>query len=169
MNLFVLDRNPEVAAEYNCDVHCNKVLLEIAQMLANCFTEEKLKYAPKTKTGTARKHSYYNHPVSKWIRNTKENLRWALSHGFALEKERLYRGYNPHFSIDFINWVQQNIEDSVVPDGPLEEFAVAIADNKNCRQILGFNSLDSVEKYRLYYKYDKPFAKWSVRQTPTWF
>lgn len=169
MNLFVLDRDPVVAAEYNCDVHCNKIVLELAQMLANCFTEEKLKYAPKTKTGTSRKHSYYNHPVSKWIRNSKENLRWALKHGFALEKERLYRGYNPHFSIDFINWVSQNIEDSVVPDGELEEFAVAIADDKNCRKISDFNSLDSVEKYRLYYKYDKPFAKWSVRQIPTWF
>ena len=76
---------------------------------------------------------------------------------------------NKNFSIDFIDWVSQNIESSVVPEGQLEEFAVAISDDKNCRKISDFNSLDSVGKYRLYYQYDKPFAKWSVRQMPNWF
>lgn len=169
MNLFVLDNDPSVAAKYNCDVHCNKILLEFCQMAANCFTLETLKDAPPTKSGTARKHSYFNHPVSIWMRQTTANLEWSIEHAIELENERLYRGYNPHFSFAFVDWVASSISKSTVAVAGLTSFAVAIAEDKNCRKIQGFNNMSPVEKYRLYYKYDKPFAKWTKRETPEWF
>ena len=33
MNIFVLDRDPEVAARYHCDKHVCKMILEAGQML----------------------------------------------------------------------------------------------------------------------------------------
>jgi hypothetical protein len=169
MNLFVLDKDPAIAAKYNCDTHCNKIILEIAMMMANCFTPETLKNAPPTQKGTPRKHSYFNHPVSKWMRETTGNLEWSIEHAIELENERIYRGYNPHFSFAFIDWVASNIHESIVAVGGITPFAIAIAEDKNCRKIAGFNSLSAVDKYRLYYKHDKPFATWTKRETPDWF
>jgi hypothetical protein len=169
MNIFILDTNPIIAAQYNCDLHCNKIVLEIAMMLANCFDKETLTYAPKTKTNTVRKHSYYNHPVSIWMRKTLSNLFWSIEHAYGLEEERIHRGYNPHHSIAFIRWCADNFDRSVVPDGMLTEFAVAIAPDKNCRKVSGFEYMSVVDKYRQYYIHDKPFAEWTNRNTPDWF
>jgi len=169
MNLFILDKNPSVAARYNCDTHVNKILLEFCQMAANCFSLETLQYAPKTQKGTTRKHSYFNHPVSKWMRETTGNLEWAVEHTIELENERLYRGYNPHFSFAFVDWVASSIAKSSVDIGGITKFAIAIAEDKNCRKIAGFDNLPVVDQYRLYYKYDKPFATWTKREIPLWY
>lgn len=170
MNIFALHEDPRIAAQFNCDKHISKIILEIAQMLANCFDEETLQDAPKTQKGTVRKHSYYNHPVSIWMRETISNYIWSIEHAFGLEEERHYRGFTtPHFSIDFIRWASNNLDRSVVKYGDLTDFAVAIAQDKHCRTITNFNSLNSIEKYRLYYIHDKPFATWTKRETPHWF
>ena len=138
-------------------------------MMANCFTLDTLKSAPFNSKGEPRKHSYYNHPVSIWMRKSLGNLFWSIDHAFALENERLYRGYNPHFSMAFIKWVADNFDKSVVPDGPQTEFAVAIALDKKCRVDSSFNTCDSVAKYRLYYNYDKEFVTWTNREQPYWY
>jgi len=169
MNIFVLDHCPKKAAEYNCDKHVSKIVVEIAQMAANCFSLNTLKSAPPNFSGQPRKHSYFNHPVSKWMRETLGNLLWSIDHAFTLESERLYRGYNPHFSMRFIRWVADNFDKSIVVDGPQTEFAVAIAPTMRCRQHPSFNSLDPIAKYRLYYMYDKPFVTWTRREKPHWF
>lgn len=169
MNIFCLDSDPKIAAQYNCDQHCNKIVLECAQMMANCFPLDVLKTAPPNSAGESRKHSYFNHPVSKWMRQTLGNLLWSIDHAFALEAERLYRSYKPHFSIKFIEWVANNFDKSIVPDGAQTEFAVAISPTMKCRTQPNFDVLNSVEKYRLYYIYDKPFATWKKRSKPNWF
>lgn len=138
-------------------------------MAANCFTPETLKSAPLTKSGTPRKHSYYNHPVSIWMRESSANFEWALEHAIELENERLYRNYKPHFSFTFIDWVVSSISKSIVPTSKLTPFAVAISEDKKCRNIKGFENMSPIEQYRLYYKYDKPFAKWTKREIPDWF
>jgi hypothetical protein len=169
MNIFCLDQNPTTAAQFNCDKHVSKIVLEIAQMTANCFSLDDLKTAPPNSLGQPRKHSYFNHPVSKWMRETLGNLFWSLDHAIALESERIYRGYNPHFSMRFIRWVADNFDKSIVPDGNQSEFAIAISPTMKCRQHPLFNSLNAVGKYRLYYMYDKPFVTWTRRGKPEWF
>ena len=39
MNIFVLDRNPEIAAQQQCDKHVVKMILESAQMLCTAHRE----------------------------------------------------------------------------------------------------------------------------------
>lgn len=169
MNIFALDQDPIIAAQYNCDVHCNKILLECCQMLANCFSLEKLEFAPKTKDGKTRKHCHYNHPVSKFVRSSKENANWVIQHAEELEKQRLIIGYRPHFSMGFLKWAKENQEEMDIPNGELTDFAVAINDKQQCRKVSDFDSLSAVGKYRLYYKVDKKFAKWTNRPVPYWF
>ena len=173
MNIFCIDKDPIQSAKWLCDQHCNKMVLESAQMVANCFTLETLaELAPKTQKGTARKHSYYKHPCSIWARKTLGNLSWLLRHALAMEVERLDRGFNPHFSAEFLHWAldmtdwlgADNVEDTTMEQTP---FAIAISDTMKCRQDPSFESCDEVGKYRLYYKLDKSFATWK-KNKPLW-
>jgi hypothetical protein len=41
MNIFFLDKNPQKAAEYLCDKHVPKMLLESSQMLCTAVQRQK--------------------------------------------------------------------------------------------------------------------------------
>jgi hypothetical protein len=103
------------------------------------------------------------------MRKTLSNMFWSIDHCFGLESERIHRGYNPHYSISFVRWACDNFDKSLVPDGDLTEFAVAIAQDKNCRKVSNFDSMSVIDKYRQYYIHDKPFAEWTNRDVPDWF
>ena len=171
MNIFVLDKNPVVAASMMCDEHLPKMIVESAQMLANCHTSENLKIynAPRTQKGTVRKHSYYNHPCSKWVRNTFGNYQWLIDHATALADQRRFR--NPqckaHFTEGFIEWCDGVIPDNIQSiDNAVTDFAIAINEDSDCHRIKNFNVLTTVEKYQMFYKFDKPFASWKNSKMP---
>lgn len=168
MNIFFLDYSPEQSAHWLCDKHA-KMLLESAQLLATCFTLERLAQSdcPRTQKGTPRKHFNPNHPSALWTRKSSANMDWVILHALEIENERIARGMNPHFVMDFLWWVIENLDDSIVPEGELTEFAVAINEKMNCRKVAGFDSLDPTVKYKLYYRLDKPFASWT-RNKPSW-
>lgn len=170
MNIFVLHNDPILAARDLCEKHVTKMYLESAQLLQTCFPQERLARpdCPRNAEGNVRKHSYFNHPCAKWARNSRANMLWLLDHADAMEDERLSRGYNPHATVPFVKWARANINDAWVPNNPLTEFAIAISEDKKCRQDPRFYLADAVLKYRLYYKHDKPFAKWK-KGAPTWF
>ena len=168
MNIFCIDKDPIQSAKWLCDQHCNKMVLESAQMVANCFPLEVLEDAPKTQKGTSRKYSYWKHPCSIWARKTMGNLSWLLLHSLEMEEERKDRGYKPHFSANFLKWALINmVRSSNDSSSEQTDFAIAISNDMKCRQVYGFDNLDAVSKYRLYYKYDKPFATWKQNK-PKW-
>lgn len=170
MNIFVTDYNPIKAAENLCDKHCNKMFLESCQMLANCFSLEDLKNAPKTQKGTVRKHSYWNHPCSIWTRETYLNFMWLVQHTTEILNQRNIRGYKPHFTEAFFWWVVDNKEKIQLNNKSsrsLTDFAIAINKDQACRQIKGFDNFSPLIKYRLYYKLDKQFAVWKLNR-PEW-
>lgn len=155
-----------------CDDHIVSQAKESVQMLSNCFELERLqaKDCPKTQKGHSRKHSYPHHPCSKWAKASKANMDWLILHAQAQFEEFIFRNKKRHFSHDFLDWIIKNIDDSIVPDGDLTPFAVAIQQDKNCRKIPNFDSFSVTEKYRAFYRLDKPFAKWKRgRQQPDWF
>ena len=169
MNVFCLDRDPVTAARWLCDKHISKMIVESGQMLTYLFTVEQLATAPLTKKGKPWKQSarHRNHPCSIWVRESRANADWLCRHALAMEVERILRGFKPHHSVAFIRWCADRIASHPFGLGDLTEFAVAISDDKLCRQHSDFAAADVVGKYRLYYKYDKPFATWK-RNRPDW-
>lgn len=171
MNVFYLDQDPILAAHYHNDKHCNKMLLEYAQLFQNCFTIEQLQHAPKTKVDTFRKHTHLNHPSSLWVKETRANMKWLLRMLTELEKERIYRGFKPHFTSTFISWVRKNFRNSQVPEGRKQTaLKIAISEDAECRKyIKDFEQLPPVQQYRLYYVFDKePILHWTHRTEPEW-
>lgn len=173
MNIFATDLNPVIAAQNLCDKHINKMIVESAQMLANGFSLERLAQddVPRNQKGQPRSHGYSKHPCTLWCYETKDNMNWLIEHALEMGNERSYRWKDKpeHFSIRFIKWCKDNIHDSFAEKNGLTDFAIAISDNMNCRKLEGFDKLSSVDKYRQYYKHDKPFVKWTKREKPNWF
>ena len=84
MNIFVLDRSPRTAAEFLCDVHVVKMILESAQLLS---TQDRL-------SGLNRGYeiTHANHPCRRCLENPANYL-WLSAHLGALLREysRRYR------------------------------------------------------------------------------
>ena len=143
MNIFITSPDPKISARNLCDTHVISQLKETAQILSNCFTLEKLAQldCPKTQKGTPRKHSYPHHPSCKWSKATKGNMEWTIKHGLEICREFIFRRDKSHFSAEFIYWCRNNIKDSIVPEGPLTPFAVAINEHQRCRTIPNYDDL----------------------------
>tara|TARA_R110002110_G_scaffold10728_4_gene52873 strand:+ start:2929 stop:3396 length:468 start_codon:yes stop_codon:yes gene_type:complete len=150
------------------------MIIESAQMLANVFSLEQLShpFCPRTQKGLTRKHGYRNHPCTKWVRERKDNARWLIDHTLSMSLERYYRWpeSESHFTMRFIYWCENNLAKGYFSEQKegLSPFAVAINSESKCRSVKGFEDRSTVEKYRLYYRYDKPFATWTKQKKPAW-
>lgn len=85
MNIFYLNRCPEVAAEMQCDKHVVKMIVETAQLLSTAHYE-------LTGESPAYKPTHKNHPSAVWVRSNVLSYLWTWRHLRALgcEYERRY-------------------------------------------------------------------------------
>lgn len=160
MNIFVLDHDPVVAAEMQCDKHVVKMVLETAQLLCSPYQF--------SNTNPPYKVTHYNHPCSKWTRASMANYEWLLKHGEALAREYTYRFGRVHKSSSVIHWCRQELMFCRSPlEGMIEygtPFVMAMPDQY---KVDG----NAVQSYRNYYLGDKVrFATWQRgRAAPAWF
>jgi hypothetical protein len=177
MNIFITNEDPVLAARDLCDKHVrSKMQIEGAIMLAHAFPQEVLDHpsTPKTKSGRSRRSGkgYFKHQCSIWARESKENFKWLVDHTLEQFSERMFRWPSSaeHFTKDFIVWCSKNLHNTTIEKDSLTPFAVAIGSDCNCRKVISnFDDLDTVEKYRSYIIYDKDFAVWTKRESPTWY
>ena len=105
MNIFYVDSDPVIAAKSLHNKHIHKMALESCQLLITCFTEERLKSAPLTSKGTSWKHTHYNHPCAKWVRESRNNFEWLFHHAYELISQYKLR-YNKNSSLrSILMWI----------------------------------------------------------------
>jgi hypothetical protein len=153
MNIFFLDFDVKKCAEYHCDKHVVKMILETAQLLCS---------AHHVTGGTAQyKLSHKNHPCSIWVRESLSNYLYLCELGLALGEEYTYRYGKKHKSVEVIEWClvnRPNIHDVDFTTPPL-----AMGDEYKIGN-------DVIESYRNYYIGAKSgIATWKNRETPEWF
>ena len=166
MNIFVLDRDPRIAAEMHCDKHCVKMILEYAQMLstAHRVLDEDDAHPDLYKI------AHKNHPSTIWTRSSKQHYDWLF---------RLFRMLSAEYSIRFglINDSRDVFKVHKTWDklGKILEVAPKnIKDNgwvdppqcmpDHCKDD------DVVKAYRNYYILEKNnFAVWKHSGTPEWY
>ncbi len=95
MNLFILDENPMVSAQYHVDRHVVKMPTETAQMVSFIYHDPEFWDAeiPPYMMGFSKTH--YKHPCSIWMRESLENFMYASQLGMELYKEYQYRYNQP--------------------------------------------------------------------------
>lgn len=153
MNIFILDEDPTLAAQMQCDAHVVKMTLETAQLLSSALI---------LNGGTAPyKITHKGHPSTVWTASSRENFLWLVAHGKALAEEYTYRYGKIHKSLAIIEEVEKCAD--IIPSKGLTAFALAMPD-----QYKDFS--DPVKSYRSYYLHEKrEFAKWTRRSPPKWW
>ena len=95
MNIFFLDWDPEVCAQYHVDKHVVKMILESCQLLYTChwtaLADGTPEYLASTPNGTGYKPTHRNHPCSIWLRESLDNYLWLLRLARALVDEYHFR------------------------------------------------------------------------------
>lgn len=159
MNIFYLDEDPKLAAQYQCDKHVVKMILETAQILStvyhqNCVNPPDFLY----------KATHKNHPCVLWAGRCRENFEWLVRHGLELCNEYKYRYGKTHKSRDVIAKIAVSIEFLKLPRlGNITEVAQAMPES--CRR------KDGVAAYRNYYVAEKLpniQCRWTKREKPSW-
>jgi len=155
MNIFFLDEDPTLSAQYHVDKHVVKMILETAQLLCGVHhvTSQITDQVPY-------KLSHKNHPCAIWARTSLSNYLYLCELGLELCKEYTYRYGKRHKSQEVIEWCL--IYKPNVPDIEFTEPAMAMPDE--------YKVGDVVQSYRNYYMGAKSgFATWKNRQKPFWF
>ena len=150
MNIFVLDLNPKLAAQYHVDKHVIKMILESAQMLSTAVRLSGIDFGYKI--------THKNHPCSIWTRTSLSNWLWLGSLSYYLNEEYKFRfdhNYN-HRSFDLI--LQLPIPN--IPDIGLTDFAQAMPDK--------YKNQNIVDAYRNYYIEKQHIFQWTKRGIPDW-
>ena len=174
MNIFFLDEDPEKCAEYHCDKHVVKMLLEIVQLLFTAHhvlgtPKELLEYKPIRNI---------KHPMCIWIIKSSENYKYAAVLGLCLSKEYTYRYKKIHSCDKHIKWLINN-----VPNGNqvlrIDYSDKTVLSKNNISKITriplcmpedSMNNGNTIDSYRKYYLIHKVyFAKWTSRNVPYWF
>ena len=150
MNIFKLDESPVVSAKYACDKHVVKMILESAQMLCSVQPEGTAPY----------KRTHYNHPCTKWVRESARNYEWLLLHAYALCDEYTRRYAKVHKTEAVIEWCDNNRPE--LSNIEMTEQPTCMPDYCKTESV--------VDSYRKYYINEKAkFAKWKDGNIPSWF
>jgi hypothetical protein len=161
MNIFFLDENPTLSAQYHVDKHVVKMILETAQLLCSCSSYDRpsdTKLPQVTKVPY--KLSHKNHPCAIWARESLSNYLYLCEMGLELGKEYTYRYGKKHKSIEVIEWCIVNKPN--IPDIGFTTPAKAMPDEYKVDSV--------VESYRNYYMGAKiSLASWKNREKPFWF
>ena len=76
MNIFHLHKDPKTCAEYHCDKHVVKMILETGQMLSTAYRRHfhECHYYGVDLYKTA----YPKHPMTIWVGDRGENFKWTM-------------------------------------------------------------------------------------------
>jgi tRNA(Ile)-lysidine synthase TilS/MesJ len=184
MNIFYLDRDVKLEAQYHCDKHVVKMILESAQLLCTAhrlldgieYIEQR--YVNGSFPARYRKlkrwqlrdwreqvlytAGHINHPSAVWVRSNIDHYRWLYDLMYYLIYEYKHR----------YDGKRHKCEDLLQPllDAP---YSIPIVDWQEPPQAMPDDSKvvgDSVQAYRNYYmNHKRRMANWKVRGQPEWY
>jgi hypothetical protein len=175
MNIFYLDENPSIAAEYACDKHVVKMIVETAQLLSTAHRildgEEYIDASSGRKIKRWKmlnnfyekelyKATHINHPCAVWVRDNQSTYDWTIAYFIALLDEYRIRYNKVHKTskiFDLVNYYPRNLQQGsfIAPPQTMPD---------------KYKSTDTVEAYRNFYIHEKSkFATWRHRTIPDWF
>ena len=153
MNIFLLDHDIERCAQYHCDQHVVKMILEGVQILCTALNKMGLE--------TPYKPTHKNHPCVLWVGESFDNFLWLKDLTLFLNDEYRYRfdKQTNHRSIDVLHSISRYRYARL----GLTPFAQAMPREY---RITGY----AVSAYRRFYIAEKShFARWTKRDKPEWF
>ena len=171
MNVFILDLDVTKCAQFHCDKHVVKMILETAQIMSTALTSMGVKH-------NGYRSTHPNHPCCVWARNLS-HLLYLRSLGRALGIEYHVRYGKRHKSLEVIEGLPIPEMTVAVPHQwalamPTEYHQYSIQQLRDSQGRMTKQrelTLDVVKSYRAYYrsKKGKFDMKWTNRNVPSWF
>ena len=177
MNIFYIDHNPKLCAEWAVNSHCIKMILESAQLLSTAHRIlDGVQYTDKTKTGRNVKRwrlpddrdtelysaTHVNHPSAVWARESNNNYNWLWCYLNEHCNEYTYRYGKTHK-------IKQTglLERLMVPPNNIP--VASKTQPPSAMDPKYIISEDAIINYRNYYKHGKSHLhKWKNRDIPYW-
>lgn len=173
MNIFYLDHDVELCAQYHTDKHCVKMILEYAQLLSvahRVLDGEQMQVLSNSGKKVKRyvladlelnenlyQDSHTNHPSSAWVRQSRDNYTWLYNLWVKLMEEYTYRYGKVHASSRLLKYLVNlpaNISSNAFSEPP-----PAMPDE--------YKDSSSVKAYHNYYNNGKRHIfKWTKRDIP---
>ena len=180
MNLFVLNENPVIAAQEQCDKHINKMVIESAQMLSTThrMLDGTMYYELSKNNRRVKRYKltdlreqqlykavHFNHPCTVWTRESLYNYIWHYKHFIALCDEFTHRYGKVHMTDTKLRKVLM-APPFHIPNIERTPFKLAMKSKPEC-----MFPEDPVKSYRMYYKTKQSRFKmaWTKRDVPEWF
>lgn len=182
VNIFYLDESPSLAAQYHCDKHVVKMLIEYAQMMSTAHRildgnqRTVVRGAPwrrqrrvkrwemptRQANTTLYAATHYNHPSCVWVRSSSANYNWTWQLWDALHAEYITRYDRIHKSYERLGTALMFAPSNIPHTSDVSMPYLAMPDH--------YKVDDPVQSYRNYYIGDKSkFAVWKYTQTPKWY
>lgn len=122
MNIFILDQDFKINANYHPDKLVIKLALESAQMLATVLAQ----YGGviHKANGEIYKPTHASHPCTQWAGKSRKNFNWLCSYAMALCDEYAKRYSKEHGCANAI--LEACLQADLIPDKPSYGFAIAI-------------------------------------------
>ena len=179
MNIFFLDRSPEICSQMHCDKHVVKMIIEYAQLMSTAHrvldgnkTVENVKGRKlqrwnlnDPRNDVLYKASHVNHPSAVWTRASLSNYLWLYQMWSHLLREYTFRYGKRHETEKLLFALAKHPNN--IPTSGWSDPPPAMPDD--CKVSVK-NGYDSLASYRNYYLLKKShFAKWTKRNVPTWY
>lgn len=182
MNIFVLDKSPKKAAQFHCDKHVVKMILESGQMMCTAHwlhnlwahhkrlkdfkrvrdAKEFIVKNTKTRLIPPWSMSHVRHPCTKWTASVTGNYNWHIELMRALLDEYTRRYSKFHKSEEVYEWLIKNRPVNM-SQGKKEMHPLCMPDE--CK-VQG----NPVLSYRNYYNKHKAYmARWKLGNVPHWY
>jgi len=141
MNIFYINEDPIIAARELADDHIRKMQIESAQMLCTTFWHHG-HWAPY-------KRAHYNHPSTKWVRESIHHVNWLLEHGLEICNEFEKRYGKVHATKQTLEWIKfhKPVLDGKIPTTEFVPPPQCMPDE--------FKGPDTLEAYKRFYILDK--------------
>ena len=169
MNIFFLDLNTTLCAQYHIDKHTTKMLTEYAQIMSTFHWLADPVYAKKN---NLYRPTHKNHPSVQWAGLNITNYQWLYFLWGDLHREYQYRYGESKVHGAFRHWAAL----SEYPTNILDIQYTPVGMAQRYQAVGPYKRLDSVEAYRDYYRQTKRFDKngkdmavWSGRGKPEWW
>jgi len=181
MNIFVIDKNPVIAAQEHCDKHVVKMILESAQMLSTAHRildgdeERAPSVSGKTMSRYWRLDDYrepilyravhMKHPCTIWTMESQLNYLWHYQLFEELCDEFTYRYDKVHSTDKKLRTILKTLPNNIPFTKKKTPFRLAMGSNPECMHD------DPVKSYREFYKtkQERFSMTWKKRPTPAWF
>lgn len=165
MNIFYLDSSPRKAAQYHCDKHVVKMILEYAQLLSTAHrvldgNNVGGKWVHPTLDDVLYKATHVNHPSSIWVREGWFNYMWLYDLFLNLGSEYAARYGKIHATSTKLENVLKTAPNNI----PFAWTKLKPAVGREVSE-----DEDLVEVYREYYQTKSFLMTWKNLNPPEWY